>query len=119
MRQAYEEEKRRYVLAIRLKDQAFERIVSPSHGGAVSFRTPVVQGLIGDLGRVLESEDRLVALWASFRTERLAFYRDLGALPYDNWDAFYDDLAARHGAFGDIRAAPPATPAPPSQAPER
>ena len=26
--------------------------------------------------------------------ERLALYRDLGVLPYENWDAFYADLSA-------------------------
>ena len=44
-------------------------------------------------------QDRLVGLWASFKAERLALYRDLGVLPYDDWKSFYDDLAARTSAI--------------------
>ena len=74
-------------------------------------------------GRGHEAQDRLIAHWTSFRAERLSLYRDLGVLPYDNWDAFYADLSAP-GRPADEPApavAPavlePATPAPPPPVP--
>jgi hypothetical protein len=93
-RRGYEDAKRGYVLAVRLSDESFERIVQGAPQGP-SFRAPTVQGLINDLDRIREAEDRLVALWAEFRAERLEMYRDLGTLPYDNWDAFHADLSIR------------------------
>jgi hypothetical protein len=94
MRQEYERAKRGYELAIRLSDHAFERLVHPPSPQAISLRTPAVQGLVGDMERIRDAEDRLVAIWTSFRTERLELYRDLGSLPYGNWDVFYAHLAA-------------------------
>ena len=43
----------------------------------------------------LKAEDRLVEIWTSFQTERLALYRELGILPYDDWKSFFNDLSAR------------------------
>ena len=94
IRRGYEGAKRRYELSIRLQDEAFERMVRPPSGAFVPSRASFIQGLIDALGRGLEAQDRLVALWTSFRAERLALYRDLGVLPYDNGEAFYADLAA-------------------------
>ncbi len=108
MRLGYERAKRGYELAIRLSDQAFERLVHPPSPQAISLRTPAVQGLVGDMERIREAEDRLVALWTSFRTERLELYRDLGTMPYGNWDAFYAHLAARHAAADRAAPAEPA-----------
>jgi hypothetical protein len=117
MRRDYADQKRVYVLAIRLRDQAFERLVNPPSGVSHPLLTPVVQGLVDDVTRLLATEDRLATIWASFRTERLALYRDLGVLPYDNWDAFYDDLSAGHGAAEEASAAAPAGPAPAAPVP--
>jgi hypothetical protein len=113
MRRGYEDAKRGCERAVRLRDQAFERLFYPSNREAVSSRTPAIRGLIDDLGRLRDAEDRLAALWTSFRAERLALYRDLGALPYDDWDAFYADLSAGHAAV----EAPQAAPAPPTGPP--
>lgn len=107
-RRAYEDQKRSYVRAIVVKDQSFERLFSPPSGAGASPRTPVVRGLLDDLERVRDSGDRLIVLWTSFRAERLALYRDLGALPYDNWGAFYADLMAEPAAAGQAPADAPA-----------
>ncbi len=90
---AYEGEKQLYELAIRAQDQTFERLVAPS-AGVSSSRSPLLERLIDQILQVKRVEDRLISLWTSFRAERLALYYDLGALPYDDWKSFYDDLAA-------------------------
>jgi hypothetical protein len=47
------------------------------------------------VAQVLKVENRLTNLWASFRADRLALYRELGVLPYNDWNSFYADLSAR------------------------
>jgi hypothetical protein len=102
-----ERAKRGLELAIRLRDQTFERVFSPPIDDSAHLRTPAIQQLVNEMERVLDAEDRLAAIWASFRTERLVFYRDLGTLPYDNWEAFYADLSARPAAPGLAPPPPP------------
>ena len=99
-RRAYVVERRRYELASRLIDQVLEQIVAPPAGGTQALSQSAgariaTQGLLDQLDQVRGAQDRLVGLWASFKAERLALYRDLGVLPYDDWKSFYDDLAAQ------------------------
>ena len=54
-----------------------------------------VTGLLAPETQRLNAEDRLVTIWTSFQTERLALYRELGILPYDDWKSFFNDLSAR------------------------
>jgi hypothetical protein len=101
-RRAYVAERRRYELASRLIDQVLEQIVAPPAGGTQALAQSAgarsaTQGLLDQLDQVRGAQDRLVGLWASFKAERLALYRDLGVLPYNDWKSFYDDLAARLG----------------------
>jgi hypothetical protein len=104
-RRAYEGEKESYELAILLKDQAFERLVAPTPGVSAP-RSPVLDGLVEYVDRILKTEDRLVALWTSFRAERLALYRELGTVPFDDWNAFYADLSAGPIVGGEAPGAP-------------
>ena len=101
--------------------------VTASSGAGGPSRTTLIQGLVDAFGRIPEAQDRLIALWTSFHAERLALYRDLGVLPYDNWDAFYADLSAPGspsaeqprrpvpaGPRAEVIPPPPATDAPAS-----
>ena len=92
-RLAYQAEKRRYELAIRLKDQAFERLTAPP-SPAVTSRSSLIKTVIEQQTEVVDAEERLIALWTSFRAERLALYHDLGVLPYRDWKTFLADLTA-------------------------
>ncbi len=102
-RRAYVLDRRRYELASRLIDEVLTQLVAPPAGGTQALAQSAgariaTQGLLDQLDEVRGAQDRLVGLWASFQTERLALYRDLGVLPYDDWKSFLDDLAARPGA---------------------
>jgi hypothetical protein len=90
---AYRSEQRCYELAVRLRDQAFERLVAPP-SPAVTSRSSLVQGVIEHQKLIVEAQDRLIDLWTSFRAERLALYHDLGMLPHQDWKSFYADLSA-------------------------
>jgi hypothetical protein len=101
-RRAYDREKRVYELANRSIDQVLEQIVAPPAGGTHMLAQTAgakihTQALLDQFLQIEQAQDRLVGLWASFQAERLACYRDLGSLPYDDWKSFYDDLSARLG----------------------
>jgi len=124
-KQGYEDgAKRNYELAIRRRDQAFERLLAPP-SEVEAPRSPLLEGLVAQIADVFKAGDELVGLWTLFRAERLALNRDLGVLPYNDWNSFYADLKALRGAAqvapavpGAAQVAPaPAPPAPPQVAP--
>jgi hypothetical protein len=99
-RRAYDGEKRRYELASRLIEEVLTEFVAPPAGGTQALAQSVgastkTQALLDQFAQIQGAQDRLVGLWTSFKAERLALYRDLGILPYDDWKSFSDDLAAR------------------------
>ncbi len=107
---AYDGEKHGYELAARLKDQAFERLVTSSRS-APSSRSALLGALLDHAAEIRQAEIRLVGLWTNFRAQRLALYREIGALPYDNWISFYEDLstgAAIEAGRPDAPRDPPA-----------
>jgi hypothetical protein len=114
----YEIEKRALVLALRMKDDVFEEMFAPPAEEHPPRKPPSSSNLITAAAKVWEIENHLVALWASFETERLALYRDLRTLPYNDWKAFYAQFATAPANPGEApgKAAPPA-PVPGAPAP--
>jgi hypothetical protein len=94
LRRAYEDAKRAYGLAIRIKDQSFERLISPPSDGGFP-RSSMLERVIEQVANFTSVEDQLAELWTTFRAERLVLYRELAALPYGDWKSFHADLAAR------------------------
>ena len=99
-RRAYVVERRRYELASRLIDQVLEQLVAPPAGGTQALAQSVgartqTKAILEQSFEIERAQGRLVGLWASYKAERLALYRDTGSLPYDDWKPFDDDLAAR------------------------
>jgi hypothetical protein len=105
-----------YAMAIRVRDQAFERLLAPRSDGSPS-RSQLLEQIVDQAAGYVAIEDQLVELWTSFRAERLTLYREIGVLPYADWKAFYADLSARRAALKDAPAADSAPPAPPPGAP--
>jgi len=98
MRRAYEAQQRIYEVSIRLIDQGLEQIAAPSRMSALARPAMIATGITGLLApeaQRLNAEDRLVTIWTSFQTERLALYRELGILPYADWKSLFNDLSAR------------------------
>ncbi len=99
LRRAYESQQRNDELAIRLIDQGLEQTAAPPLGGGGLVRSLTiasgVTGLLSPERQRKTAEDGLVTIWTSFQTERLALYRELGILPYDDWKSFFNDLSAR------------------------
>jgi len=93
-RRSYGETARSYELGVRLKDQSSERLFAPNPEHPGSRPASLVQ-LLAHMDEVVDAEERLVDLWTSFRGERLRLYKDLGVLPYNDWNSYYADLSAR------------------------
>jgi hypothetical protein len=105
-KRAYEAAKRSYELAVRLKDQAFERLLAPPTA-VITSRTPLLEALIEQVNAVVKTQEQLATLWTSFRAGRLALYRDLGTLPYDDWQSLYADFSTGTIAAHAVPAVPP------------
>jgi hypothetical protein len=85
----YRKETEQWRRALEAKDQAFEQLLAPPRPGAVVQ----VPDLIGLHAGILQSEARLVALWASYHAERLALARDLRVMPARDWPSFLAQVA--------------------------
>jgi hypothetical protein len=102
---AYEAAKRSYELAVRLQDQALERLLAPPTAGITS-RSPLLKALIEQITTVAKTQEQLATLWTSFRAERMSLYRDLGTLPYDDWRSLYADFSTGTIAAQAVPAGP-------------
>jgi hypothetical protein len=100
----YQVSKRNLILSVRTKDQAFETIIAPPQPGAGGSQGAVqTTNLINFQQSVISNENNLVTIWYNYQTQRLQVYRDLGTLPYDEWEAF-DELFPPEGSGGRYNA---------------
>ena len=89
-------------LNIRLKDQAFEQIIAPPQGGtgqglAQSANAATqTSNLICFQQRLIGAEGTLQNAWQNYQLARLSLYRDIGTLPYDEWEAFSELFPAEY-----------------------
>jgi hypothetical protein len=86
----YEIQKRNFVLNIRVKDQAFEQIIAPPAAGAAAQGAVQTNNVIGAQQGLLGVENNLISSWYQYEVARLSLYRDLGTLPFDEWEAFHE-----------------------------
>src|SRR5262249_61537583 len=115
----YEINKRQYELNVRLKDQAFEQIVAPPAGGQQALAQSAnaatqTTNLLSFQRGAYQSQGFLIAAYQSYQTNRLIFYRDIGPLPYDEWEAFSELFPSEyHGPLiGHAAGRPGLTPGP-------
>jgi hypothetical protein len=97
----YEISKRNYELNVRLKDQAFEQIIAPpaaGGGGLAQTANAATQttNLLNFQGNLIGAMLTLTNGWATYQTQRLIVYRDIGILPYDEWEAFSELFPAQY-----------------------
>jgi hypothetical protein len=97
----YEIAKRNYELNVRLKDQAFEQIVAPPAGGTQNLAQSAnaatqTTNLLTFQGQLIGAMLALTNGWQFYQTQRLIVYRDIGILPYDEWEAFSELYPAQY-----------------------
>jgi len=90
---AYEINKRIFELNVRLKDQSFEQIVAPPAGGTQALAQSAnaatqTTNLLSFQGRAYSSMQAMLTAYQAYEQARLIVYRDIGTLPYDEWEAF-------------------------------
>jgi hypothetical protein len=97
----YEIAKRNFELNVRLKDQSFEQIIAPPAGGTQNLAqgaNAAVQttNLLTFQGQLVGAMLALTNGWQNYQTQRLIVYRDIGILPYDEWEAFSELYPAQY-----------------------
>ena len=94
----YEIGKVNLLLTIRQRDFSVRQIISPpdaSQAGANSANQAAQTiNLINGINNILGIQRNLLGNWVNFQTQRLALYRDLGLIPYDEWEAYYEFFPA-------------------------
>ena len=101
--QTYEIQQRLFVITLRVVDQSQEQLVAPppaagGGGGQVAAQTI---NLISAQQRIPQTQNTLVQTWVNFQTARLALYRDLGIMPYDEWESYHELFPAAANATQD------------------
>jgi hypothetical protein len=99
----YEVQRSGLELALRDVTQRFDQLI---YGPpvATSALAQSVNATFQSVG-VLQAQNRLyrgradlVSQWLQFKEQSLELYRELGILPYDNWEAFYRSFLPESGA---------------------
>jgi len=110
--QTYKIQQRNLDLSVRQKDQTQEQIIAPpASGGGSQANSGALQtnNLTQSQSRVAQFQLSLIQSWVNYQTLRISLYRDLGILPYDEWEAFYELYPAKP-AGGRAEARPAAVP---------
>lgn len=119
--QQYETQRRLLLVSLKQRDNTARTLFAPPAVGAAAGagdQTAQTQQLTQSLQQIAQSQSQLVSLWVQYQTSRLTLYRDLGIMPYDEWEAYYELFpvssgggrgAAAHGGLTTARApdAPP------------
>jgi hypothetical protein len=94
--------KQQLELQARLKDQAFEQLVAPpaasagNNLAATANAATQTQNLLSAQSRLIGQQGALLSTWQGFQSARLTLYRDIGTLPYDEWEAFSELFPAEY-----------------------
>ena len=97
------------ILAIRLEDDALQRLIAPSTDPPTKRPALGILGLTAATHQNVATRTRLVTLWTTFRAERHALNDDLGLVPLDDWPTFLGQFTAK------IQPPPPTQPNRPNE----
>ena len=90
----YEIVKLQLELNVRNIDATIERIYAPPQpGGVGADQIAQTNNLLQQQNILLGSQNALIDLWVQYQQSRLALYRDLGTMPYDEWEAYNEFFA--------------------------
>jgi hypothetical protein len=114
--QIFEIDKRNLFLNLRQKDNILRQILAPPTasdvgGGNAANQATQTINLTNAQVSILGSQNALIGDWVSYQTQRLGLYADLGIMPYDEWEAFYELFPSK--PTGNGNAAPGANARPP------
>jgi hypothetical protein len=111
--QSFTIQKDTLVISLRNKDNSVRQLFAPpAAGGAASQTTALTSNLVSAQNGILSAQNGLIGVWVSYQAGRFALYRDLGIIPYDEWEAYYELFPAATGGNNPdapADAGPPAT----------
>jgi len=99
---SYQISKTAYVIAVITLDQSFLQFLQPATAGGGGGGNQLVLTLLRGLQQGVNAQNALISDWVNYQTLRLVLYRDLGTMPYDEWEAFYELFPAANGADGRL-----------------
>ncbi|HEU5117809.1 MAG TPA: hypothetical protein VFT74_14375, partial [Isosphaeraceae bacterium] len=101
--ETYQIAQQNLILSLRQRDQSLQQIIAPpdagAAGGGANVANQATQTLnyIQSINSVVTQLNSLVQQWVSYQSARLALYRDLGIMPFDEWEAYYELFPTRTG----------------------
>ncbi len=98
----YEITKKNLLLVLRQRDQSLQQIIAPPDASATGGASSASQAtqtlnLIQSTSNIVTQQNSLIQFWVQYQSVRLALYRDLGIMPYDEWEAYYELFPAAAG----------------------
>jgi hypothetical protein len=129
----YEILKANFIASLQQNDQSLQNFVAPpasaggaggatggGGGGSAGGSNNQTLVLIQAQTRVVQLQTQLIMTWVNFQTQRLILYSDLGIIPYDEWEAFYELFPeARTGSGAPGNGTRPPAPATTSSRPSQ
>ena len=99
----YNVDRARLEVAARYLDETFDQVVSPPVPGTPaavhSARSAThATNVIGAASKLYEVRNALVTQWFFVKEVELRLYRELGVLPFNNWESFHRSLVPVLGA---------------------
>ncbi len=88
--QQYEIGKKQLILNFRQRDNSQEQLFAPPSSGGATDTAVTVVNLNNATTQLNNSANGLVNFYVQFLGLRLQLFRDLGIMPYDEWEAFYE-----------------------------
>jgi hypothetical protein len=87
------------VVSLRQRDNSARLIFQPTTGTGGQDATQQITAntttLINGINQTLGAQNSLIRFWVQYQSTRLALYRDLGVMPYDEWEAYYELFPAK------------------------
>jgi hypothetical protein len=97
----YETQRRLLIVNLRQRDNTARNLFAPppvTGGAGGGDPTAQTQQLTQSLQGIVQSQNSLIQLWVQYQTSRLTLYRDLGIMPYDEWEAYYELFPVSSGS---------------------
>ncbi len=103
--ETFELQKPNLFYTIRQRDNTLQSIIAPpasidASGSNAANQATQTNNLITSITNILTIQNSLLQTWVSFQTQRLSLYRDLGLMPYDEWEAFYEFFPSNNAGGG-------------------
>jgi hypothetical protein len=100
----YDLQKRNFISTVRATDLSLQNIIGPQQaaagGGGGAAGGTQTQLYAQNQGRIVQVQNGILGVWVNYQIQRLVLYRDLGTMPYDEWEAYYELFPAATGQSG-------------------